>query len=94
VLDDVVHLWLCSDAGDQFGLLASENPAVREWTEAVVDDHLADARPLGLEMERSSRPAGTAADSRVRLGQSGGCPRWVRRAGRGRVDHDGSYSYS
>jgi hypothetical protein len=58
VLDDVVHLWLCSDAGDQFGLLESENPAVREWTEAVVDDHLADARPLGLEMEEIEQARG------------------------------------
>lgn len=49
VLDEVVHLWLCSDEGDQAGLLESANPRVREWARATVDRHLAAADPLTRE---------------------------------------------
>lgn len=46
VLDDVVHMWLCSDEGDQVGLLESESPTVREWAETTVDAFVAAATPL------------------------------------------------
>lgn len=46
VLDDVVHMWLCSDEGDQVGLLETDNGTVREWAQSVVDRHLAESEPL------------------------------------------------
>lgn len=51
VLDDVVHLWLCSDEGEQAGLVESENPAVREWAQSAVDAHREDATPLAAGVE-------------------------------------------
>jgi predicted transcriptional regulator len=46
VLDDVVHVWLCSEEGEQAGLLESENPAVRQWAQSTVDDYLEEGRQL------------------------------------------------
>lgn len=46
VLDEVVHMWLCSDEGEQAGLLETENSTVREWAQATVDRYLAAAEPV------------------------------------------------
>lgn len=50
VLEDVVHLWLCSENGDQAGLLESESERVRAWAEATVDEYIDGARPLGTAL--------------------------------------------
>ncbi|MEF8840680.1 MAG: helix-turn-helix domain-containing protein [Haloarculaceae archaeon] len=46
ILDDVVHLWLCSDEGEQSGLLESEDPTVREWAESVYEEYRIETEPL------------------------------------------------
>lgn len=46
ILDDVVHLWLCSDEGEQSGLLESENLAVREWAESLYEEYRTETEPL------------------------------------------------
>lgn len=45
-LDDLVHVWLCSDEGERAGLLESTNPVVREWAESTVDAYREDARAI------------------------------------------------
>lgn len=50
VLDEVVHLWLCSNEGEQNGLLESKNPAVREWAESLYEDHRTESEPLDTAM--------------------------------------------
>jgi len=46
VLDDVVHLWLCSDQGERAGLLETANSAVREWAIDTVEEYRREAHPL------------------------------------------------
>lgn len=53
VFEDVVHHWLCSDDGDQVGLLESGNPTVREWAEGTVDRYLADGEPVDARLTAS-----------------------------------------
>lgn len=59
VLDEVVHMWLCSDQGDQVGLLETENPTVREWARTLVDRYLADAEPITQRLHASSTQSST-----------------------------------
>lgn len=40
VLDDIVHLWLCDEAGETQGLVESEDPAVLSWANTTVDRYL------------------------------------------------------
>lgn len=46
LLDDVVHLWLCSDEGEQAGLLESQDGRVREWAESTIDTYRELAEPI------------------------------------------------
>jgi hypothetical protein len=46
VIDDTVHLWLCDDEGDTWGLLESENSTVLVWAEDTIADYLNEAQSL------------------------------------------------
>lgn len=39
VLDEAVHLWLCTDGGEAVGLVETRDPAVRRWAESTVDSY-------------------------------------------------------
>lgn len=54
VLDDVVHIWLCSDQGERAGLLETANPAVREWAIDTVEEYRREAKPLALGLDAAA----------------------------------------
>ena len=50
----MVHLWLCSDQGEQAGLLESTNPAVREWAIDTVGEYRREARSLTAGLDATA----------------------------------------
>lgn len=52
VLDESVHLWPCDDDGDTWGLLESENTALRAWAEDTIATFREEARQTEPPLRR------------------------------------------
>lgn len=49
-LEDIVHLWLSSDDGEQAGVVESHNQRVREWADRVTEQYCTTAERLEPDM--------------------------------------------
>lgn len=50
ILDELVHIWVCTHDGEQIGLIESDNPAVYAWAESVFEEYFTDAVPIAQEL--------------------------------------------